>query len=357
MLSFIQEYTSVWKQLSAAKKPIVLYGTGNGADKILDVFSEYGISIAGVFASDDFVRGQSFHGYSVLTYDEIKKQFDDFIIVLGFGSSIPSVVEHIKELNRAHELYAPDVPLFGHHIFDLEFVSDNSAEIEKAYHMLADSQSRKVYENIVNYKISGKIQYLLDCETDKKEAFDNILKLTANESYLDAGAYDADTIFEFLRQTGNNYREIIALEPDIKNYQKLCNNIGELVAQDINLLNIGVYNKQCEISFCSAAGRNSCINQNGNVEIQVNTIDNIIGEDQVTLVKLDVEGVEKKALEGTKHTLVNCRPKLIVSAYHRSRDLYELPIYIKSICPQYKIYMRKHPSLPAWDINLYATIH
>ena len=36
MLKFMQETLSVWELLQKTKKPIVLYGMGNGADKIID---------------------------------------------------------------------------------------------------------------------------------------------------------------------------------------------------------------------------------------------------------------------------------------------------------------------------------
>ena len=43
----------MWNYLKNAKKPIAIYGMGNGADKIIDTLSDYGIKPVGVFASDD----------------------------------------------------------------------------------------------------------------------------------------------------------------------------------------------------------------------------------------------------------------------------------------------------------------
>ena len=64
------DYPNVWDALKNTKKPIVLYGMGNGADKVLDEFERRGITAAGVMASDDFVRYQDFRGFTV------KKQSD-----------------------------------------------------------------------------------------------------------------------------------------------------------------------------------------------------------------------------------------------------------------------------------------
>ena len=65
MLSFVTEKQSCWDRLKADKRPIFIYGMGDGALKIMSVFREKGITVSGVFASDDFVRGHSFEGYHV----------------------------------------------------------------------------------------------------------------------------------------------------------------------------------------------------------------------------------------------------------------------------------------------------
>lgn len=52
----------LWDYLKGAKKPIVLYGMGNGADKIIKVLEDRGIEYKGVFATDGFVRENTFTG-------------------------------------------------------------------------------------------------------------------------------------------------------------------------------------------------------------------------------------------------------------------------------------------------------
>ncbi|MEG1158601.1 MAG: FkbM family methyltransferase, partial [Christensenellaceae bacterium] len=69
--------------------------------------------------------------------------------------------------------------------------------------------------------------------------------------------------------------------------------------------------------------------------------------------KYDVEGKEISALEGTRHTIVQNKPKLCVSAYHRNEDLFAIPLYIKNIRADYRVYVRKCTYIPAWDIQFY----
>ena len=79
--------TDVWQYLRGIDRPIVMYGTGNGADRIFSVFDRLGITVSAIFASDGFVRSRTFHGIPVVSYaDVLKKYGGDFIIVLAFGS-------------------------------------------------------------------------------------------------------------------------------------------------------------------------------------------------------------------------------------------------------------------------------
>ena len=49
----------LWEHLTSTKKSIVMYGMGNGADKILAACEKYGIKVLDFFASDGFVRAPS----------------------------------------------------------------------------------------------------------------------------------------------------------------------------------------------------------------------------------------------------------------------------------------------------------
>ena len=47
--------TDLWTYLKNCNKPIALYGTGNGADKVIDKLNNDGTEICGIFAFDDTV--------------------------------------------------------------------------------------------------------------------------------------------------------------------------------------------------------------------------------------------------------------------------------------------------------------
>ena len=71
-------------------------------------------------------------------------------------------------------------------------------------------------------------------------------------------------------------------------------------------------------------------------------------------IKADVEGADMETLIGMQKAMGNCKPKLNFSAYHRFEDIFRLALYIHSVNPDYKIFLRHHPYIPAWDTNLYC---
>lgn len=348
---------SVWQRLKTANKPIVMYGMGDGAEKIMAVFEKLGIKPAEFMASDEFVRGHSFLGYQVKKLSEIQEQYRDFIIVVCFGSSLSDVTDRLYSLSEQYELYAPDVPVVGEGLFDRDYVIANEKNIHKVYKMLADEKSREVFDSIINYKISGDIKYLKSCETPEEEAF-SLLNISFNETYVDLGAYNGDTIEKFLRLTGKRFNEIYAVEPDFRNFGKMVRRNYSLGRGIFHPINAAAWSENTELEFRKSGGRNSSVctkyGRGEVVKVQGVSVDAMLGKKIPTLIKLDVEGCEKEALEGAKTAISQHKPKLILSAYHRTEDLIELPFLVKEMNSGYKLYLRHHPYIPAWDTNFYC---
>ena len=73
---------------------------------------------------------------------------------------------------------------------------------------------------------------------------------------------------------------------------------------------------------------------------------------RLAFLKMDVEGSEARAILGSANAIRRHKPKLMISAYHRSEDLFALPLQIQRIQPGYRFYLRRFPYIPAWEINL-----
>lgn len=348
MLEFIKE-ANVWDTLGQSEKPLVLYGMGLGAEKIMAELAQRNMRADDIFASDEFVRGHSFKGYKVLKYSEVCEKYDDFNVVLCFASHIDEVIERIAAINSEHTVFAPDVPVAGGGLFTREYIAENEAKFDKAYSLLADEESRKTYRDILNFKVSGEIEYLLSSFCDKDKVYSDILKLKNDEEIIDLGAYDGDTIREFTKATNGKYRHITALEPDSKSYKKLIKNTDGM--PNITALNMGAWSKKDTLIFSADAGRNSKLSSEG-TSIEVTDVDSL--NLAPTFIKMDIEGSEIRALEGAEKTIKTYTPKLYVCAYHRNEDLFALPLKIHELNDSYKIYFRHSKYIPAWESNFYC---
>lgn len=348
MSMFDFDYPNVWTALKNSRKPIVLYGMGNAADRVLDEFKKRGITASGVMASDDFVRYQEFRGFTVKKQSDLERDLGDFVVALCFGSSLPDVMRHIREVDGQHELLVPNIPVVGDELMDDEYIESNREEIQRAYELLADESSRRVFKGVLDFYYTGRLSYLDAVESEKDEVFCDILRLS-NERYLDLGAYRGDTVDEFLRYS-DGYRSITAVEPNPKNYLKLCSHTEAI--SDVTLINAGIADSEGVMRISKKSGRMPTLGDSNGVEIPVTTVDAIGGEP--TYIKVDIEGMESAMLKGAVNTLQSLKPKLNLAAYHRTGDFFSLILRLHEINPDYRVYLRKHPYIPCWDLNIYA---
>lgn len=356
---------SFWRRLADMSKPLVLYGMGDGADKVIAQLKRLGLSPHGIFASDEFVRGQQFAGMTVLTYQAARQQFGDMCVLVCFGTEQPEVLAKIAQIAQEQEVYAPHVPLFGTALFDEAFVAEHEAELLAADALWADDFSRQVYRNYLAYMWTGRVDYLFRSETAKLDAWQE-LSLTDNEVFLDLGAYDGDTAAEFAALTGGQYQAIWALEPDPKNFAKLQRRLADMPRA--KALQMAAWRQSGSLSFAGKAGRNSALYKENNEQakvkpsavsdVQTISLDDLWQQfmqgNPPTMIKMDVEGAEEAVLQGAAALLAAHRPRLAVSAYHRTQDIFRLPLLINRLNPVYRLALRHHPYIPGWETNIYA---
>lgn len=358
--------TSIWERLHNTNKPITLYGMGLGAEKIMRILKREGLSVEAIFASDGFVRGHSFHGFQVLSFSELQARYEDPFVLISFGSQRPEVLELMKDVAGRFETAAPDVPVAGDLLFTPEFLRERADDWENVYSMLADQKSRDVFLQTVRYKLDGNIARLFDCESDKEKVWEEIICPETDETFVDLGAYTGDTAREFLSHTGNKCHSIVAVEPDAKTFRKLkaFSQTAPYNSLDIRCYNAGAWDKHEILTFHRQAGRNSAIAFSDSptlempglheIAVQMEAPDDLVKGLAPSIVKFDVEGAEHQALLGCARMIQDHHPKLMVSAYHRSDDLIDLPPLIHKLYPGYRFYLRHHPYVPAWETNYYC---
>ena len=345
-----------WTKIKESKKPICMYGMGNGADKIIKVLDSIGVEIDDFFASDGFVRGHSFHGKTVISYSDVCSKYPDFLILLAFGSSLPDMLDRFYALSEKHELLAPDVPVSGGELFNNDFYYLHKKEIDAVYSLLEDDRSKAVFRDVIEFKLSGDIKHLSLESAGREDVFTSILSPESYRNAADLGAYNGDTARELLSYA-KNIQKIFALEPDKRSFRKLSAFVEENNLPDIiTPVFAAAGQTDGEACFSSEGNRNSSVSEKGKDTVTVRSVDSLAGDIPLDMIKFDIEGAEEEAILGARKQIKEYRPDLIVSLYHKSRDIFALPLLIKELCPEYKFYIRREKYVPAWDVELIATV-
>lgn len=345
----------LWDYLSSTSLPIIVYGMGNGADKLFALCAEHGIIVSAVFASDDHARGNLFHDLPVEKYSDIRNRYPEAIILLAFGIYDPVVIARIESMADRYQVFAPDLPLFGGPLISPEYLSVHAEKISAARNLFSDEQSRFVFDTILSAKQSGSIPLLRQTETPRLNDM-KLLSLTSQERFLDLGAYNGDTITEFLFLTNGAYDAITAFEPDAHNYRKLAEATASL--SNITLYPYASWDHFETLTFTGKGGRNCAIKtdlpgrQPHLHPVKAIPIDSL--DLAPTYIKMDVEGAEAETLHGMQETIHRSHPKLCISVYHKTDDFITLPLLLDALCPGYRMYLRHNPCLPAWELQLYA---
>ena len=341
------------KEQASGGRAVVLYGTGDGADKIIARLEERGIPVSGVFASPGFVRNRTFHGMQVESFEDCLARYGgDMIVLMCFGSSRPEVLAYVEEISKRCEFYAPDVPVYGDQLFDAGYYEKNLEAMTRVHGLLADELSRQTYEDIIAARITGDIRHLRNCEVTREKA-DSLLPTSCRALFVDLGAYNGDTV-QWYSSLLPGISGMIAVEPDRRNMRKLKENTESIAARiPIEYVQAFVSDKEGEAEVVKNIGRGTSLTKEGDTRVPTVTIDSLLKGREAGFIKFDVEGAELAAINGGAETICKFKPAMNIACYHRSEDLIELPLRVLELNPDYKVYIRHTPSIPAWDTWFY----
>ena len=189
-----------------------------------------------------------------------------------------------------------------------------------------------------------------------------IIQLSDKESFVDVGAYNGDTIFDFLKRVNNNFKSIFAFELDKKNFKTMemsVNRLGANLKQKIRLYNLGLLDEEKKVYYETggSGSESASINMSNNASEcgQTVRLSDVLKDEKITYIKMDIEDSEPKALSGAEEIIKEQKPKIAVCVYHKPEHLWEIPLYLKKIVPEYKIFLRHHNPLE-YETVCYAVI-
>lgn len=188
------------------------------------------------------------------------------------------------------------------------------------------------------------------------------IKPVDNEVFIDVGCYDGYTIKKFSEFCSGNYKLIFGFEPHPINYKRTIENLTKWGLPNLKVFQKGAWSIDGEYSFALEFGtgaEGARILETGQAHVETTTIDKVAGDEQITLIKMDVEGAELEALKGASNTISRWKPRLAICLYHKPEDIVEIPEFLYDLRPDYNYYIRHHNYIQnvsdiALDTVLYA---
>ena len=347
----------------AKQKRAVLFGAGSGGIRVYE-FIQKNIPGGGNLVKC-FVDNNPRKHYTeladkrILPPHEVFAEYDEELVVISCGEG-DEIIQQLAELGIPEEkVFIPDLAAASEN--GAEFILQNISLLGRIYDGLADEKSRHVFQNILNYRLSHKMELIKEIADDSRDQyFDRqLIRYSSSDVFLDCGGYIGDTIEAYIYHNHGAYAKIICLEADADNATIIEQRMIKEKGCKVELHHAAAYHKKAELEFDRIGSGSGRIIEDGcakteSVLVKAETIDSILKGRKVDFIKMDIEGAEYKALLGAVDTIQIYKPTLMICVYPRQDDFISIPMLIKSMNCNYKLYLRHYRSLSVQETVLYA---
>jgi FkbM family methyltransferase len=237
-----------------------------------------------------------------------------------------------------------------------ERLAESARQIDAAASIWADRESETEYRSQVRWR------FLLDYAAlgpprPMTELYfpDDLVEPLDDEVFVDCGAFTGDTIEDFVTRRAGRFERIVAIEPDPVNRSALRARIGSWGSDHAGAVRVEPFAVGAErgtLRFEATGTAGSTVGTGRDI-VDVAPLDELLEGCPPTYIKMDVEGAERDALLGAATTIEANAPVLAICLYHKPEDLWDLPLLIRSLRPDYRLYVRRH-SDERWETVCYA---
>ena len=279
--------------------------------------------------------------------EEIKNKniYDIYIHMVNKFKKIPFVTQKSMEnyFNKFDYWGKMNIDNDNFQIFYLKSLvfKENLEDYVWLYNRLSDYKSKYILFSILNNFYNFDFINLKNCmENIYKQYFDlDLMPKCEDEVFVDVGTFTGDTVIDYLNSYGeDSYNKIYCYEISDDNIKKIEKNLASY--SNIIVKQKAIADKNSTLYFDQNIEPSANkISANGNIAIEADSLDNDV-LDKITLVKMDIEGGERLAIEGMKNHIKNDSPKLLIAVYHNNTDLFEIPKLIEKYNDNYDFHLR-----------------
>ncbi len=334
-----------------AEKHIAIFGAGDRAQWLGKILLTRGIEFEEFWVNEKYYTENQYVNVGgnrkpVLCFEHEIEKKNDVILVLGMARSLLDLSQF--ERKEIKEVIPISLGIRDDYLLDYGFYQEQAEKLDELYEKLEDDESREcLYAHMLGRLTGEDIKFEPSAWSDPQYFLEDLMVWNKKECLVDCGAYTGDTVAEFLDKMPEGVveeYEVYAWEPDPVNFNVMV----EKYKNDHCIIPVlkGAFSRKDKLYFAEGDGEASAISENGNVIIDVDTIDNVLGENKATFIKMDVEGSELEALRGARKQIMENKPRLAICVYHKKEDLITIPEYIHKLNPEYRFYLRTHSKMP-----------
>lgn len=235
-------------------------------------------------------------------------------------------------------------------------IFEEANKVRQAFALWADDVSRNEYLGLLKWHNSLNSS-ALPPHLPQRDIYylDELITPIANEVFVDCGAFDGDSLQEFLERRRQVFDQFLAIEPDPANCKALRSRIESLSLETQNKIQViqSVVGAKHELVTFNATGTAGSGIGKGSYQVECAPLDDILANTKPTFIKMDIEGAEPDALLGAHQTIGKNTPALAICLYHAQEHLWQIPLQVQSFSDQYSFYLRRYAD-ECWEIVLYA---
>lgn len=249
----------------------------------------------------------------------------------------------IKALGQSMRWFdATQVPKRASRLANEKIFGKHGEKLLEIHSLLEDEDSRKTFRSIVASRYYNDNGYLRIAKY--QEYAHPLTKVRDGDVVVDAGAYVGKVTREFATACGPS-GAVYSFEPDPASHAELVSRTQRL--PQVVTVASGIWSQTKTLFFDNTSGSTAghAISEVGQIAVPVTSLDEFFGQAgrrPPTVIKFDIEGAEAEGLAGGHNVIRDHKPRLMISAYHKPADLWELIDQIRAIRSDYKFYLGHH---------------
>lgn len=340
------------------KNKIIIYGAGYCGILFAELLRNAQIEPECYFDKNEAKQGSLIEGIPVCAPSY---KGDDYVIVvciLKKGELFRGIKAYLEELGYSKIVHIYDYKASVIRSDNLIITPDKSVicglsdKFQILKTQLADERSQNTLQSVWAF-LSGNTDAEFEADDIKEQYFAyDLYRQIDDEVVVDCGGFKGEVMKIFFEKNQGKFEHYTIIEPDDAYLSYIEQNKSGYDSR-ITVYNYALSDKCESLRLTNYGNDDSVIKPDGEKEVDARTLDLLMGEDaRCTLLKIDVEGYERKVLQGAKNLIVHQKPVIAIAAYHHESDFYDLYALLKEYYQDYRFYLRSYMNIQ--ETILYA---